>query len=76
MTKIKPFTAFVKEEGDPGNATDVDAGNPEIPATDTDVAQLPALFATIHHKSDRRPNGFDPEDIEQLNKDANAHLKD
>jgi hypothetical protein len=31
----------------------------------------PALFATIHHKSDERPNGYTAEDIAELNRIAN-----
>ena len=31
----------------------------------------PALFATIHHQSDERPNGYTAEDIAELNRIAN-----
>lgn len=37
-------------------------------------AQTPALFATIHHRSDRRPDGYTAEDISLLNVQANKHL--
>lgn len=32
----------------------------------------PALFATIHHKSERRPDGYTDEDITELNRLANG----
>ncbi len=52
-----------------------DAENPEVNPTDTDPSQIPALFATIHHQSDTRPDGYSSDDIERLNNDANAHMK-
>lgn len=37
-------------------------------------AHIPALFATIHFKSEHRPDGYTDEDIEDMNNKANAHL--
>lgn len=37
-------------------------------AADEDI---PALFATIHFKSDRRPDGYTDEEIAELNRIAN-----
>lgn len=37
-------------------------------------APIPALFATIHHRSDRRPDGYTTEDISLLNVQANKHI--
>lgn len=34
---------------------------------------LPALFATIHFRSTRRPDGYTDEDIVELNRAANPH---
>lgn len=34
-------------------------------------AEIPALFATIHFKSDSRPNGFTPEEIAEINEGLN-----
>lgn len=47
------------------------------PKTDTDneaseAASEPALFATIHHKSEDRPDGYSDEDIGELNRIANG----
>lgn len=63
-----------------GNPADTPAVTPdaETPAVDpaaTDLSQIPALFATIHHKSDERPDGYTSDDIADLNDKANAHLK-
>lgn len=33
---------------------------------------VPALFATIHFRSDQRPDGFTDEEIARLNEVANA----
>lgn len=33
---------------------------------------IPALFATIHFRSDERPDGYSDEDIAELNKLANV----
>jgi hypothetical protein len=35
---------------------------------------IPALFATIHHRSEERPNGYTPADISWLNVIANEHI--
>lgn len=43
-------------------------------ADQEDEALIPNLFATIHFKSDDRPNGYTDEDIENMNNAANAHL--
>lgn len=37
---------------------------------------IPALFATIHFRSERRPNGYTDEDIAKLNEMANRNLTD
>lgn len=37
---------------------------------------IPALFATIHFRSERRPDGYTDEHIAELNEAANRHLKD
>nr|WP_315053219.1 hypothetical protein [uncultured Brevundimonas sp.] len=37
-----------------------------------DQADAPALFATIHHQSDERPDGYTAEDIAELNRLANG----
>lgn len=34
-------------------------------------ARIPALFATIHFRSERRPNGYTDEEIVRLNELAN-----
>lgn len=39
-----------------------------------DKKPIPALFATIHFRSERRPNGYTAEDIAKLNEGANRHL--
>ena len=36
-----------------------------------DVEDIPALFATIHFKSDHRPNGYTDDEIVELNRIAN-----
>lgn len=41
---------------------------------DDQLRLIPALFATIHWRSPRRPNGYTPEQVEELNRMANAHL--
>lgn len=72
--KIPSFGEFAK------NAEQVDEtilpAGPEDPIDPNEVPEdlIPALFATIHHKSDTRPDGYSPEDIEDLNNAANAHL--
>lgn len=38
--------------------------------------QIPALFATIHHRSDARPDGYTAEQISWLNVLANQHIPD
>jgi hypothetical protein len=40
---------------------------------DTDKP-IPALFATIHHRSEDRPDGYSPEDVSWLNVIANRHI--
>ena len=37
---------------------------------------IPALFATIHHRSEERPNGYTAEDMSWLNVQANRHIPD
>jgi hypothetical protein len=36
--------------------------------------KIPALFATIHFRSERRPDGYTDEDIEDLSIEANKHI--
>ena len=38
--------------------------------------ELIRIFATIHFKSEKRPDGFAPEEIEEINNDLNAKRKD
>jgi hypothetical protein len=38
-------------------------------------ARIPALFATIHFRSERRPNGYTDEEIAELNELANRDDK-
>lgn len=40
---------------------------------DSDDA-IPAIFATIHHRSEGRPGGYTDEQISWLNVQANRHL--
>ena len=40
------------------------------PATQSDIT--PALFATIHFRSDRRPHGYTDDEIAELTELANA----
>lgn len=50
------------------------ADKPKKQANDagpTDMT-IPSLFATIHFKSDERPDGYTAEDIAELNQKANA----
>jgi hypothetical protein len=44
----------------------------EEPEDDQEPAAIPALFATIHFRSDVRPDGYTDEDIAELNKLANV----
>ena len=41
---------------------------------DDDDSGIPALFATIHFKSDQRPDGFSAKDMWDMNNAANSHL--
>lgn len=36
--------------------------------------QIPAIFATIHWRSDERPNGYTAEEVSWLNVIANRHI--
>lgn len=74
MTDIKKFAEF---QADAANSpAPAETANPaEAEAADVDPSNpqdIPALFATIHHKSDQRPDGYTPEDIEELNNAGNA----
>lgn len=42
------------------------------PEDDQASADIPALFATIHFRSDERPDGYTDEDIAKLNDLANG----
>lgn len=51
--------------------------DPDHPVDDDahdDADGLPRLFATIHYKSDARPEGYSSKDIWNMNNAANAHL--
>lgn len=39
--------------------------------SDSPEAEIPALFATIHFRSDARPDGYTDEDIAEMNRLAN-----
>jgi len=41
--------------------------------SDDDETKLPALFATIHLRSARRPDGYNDDEISELNRAANRH---
>lgn len=83
---VKSFKDFKAEAGKPEKLDEVIIPAGATPGDDddqdalkstagpTDEAGIPALFATIHHQSDRRPNGYTEDDIWQMNHDANAHL--
>ena len=43
------------------------------PMSDVDN-DIPALYATIHFKSEHRPNGHTAADMVRMNNAANAHL--
>lgn len=49
-----------------------DPDQPEADHDDDD--NLPRLFATIHHKSDERPDGYSSKDLWNMNNLANSHL--
>jgi hypothetical protein len=36
--------------------------------------KIPAIFATIHWRSDQRPDGYLPEEVSWLNVVANRHI--
>lgn len=40
---------------------------------EADLNEIPALFATIHFRSDKRPDGYTDDEIVDLNKLANAN---
>lgn len=46
-----------------------------IKKSDDQGPEHPALFATIHHRSGERPDGYTPEEIAELNKVANQHRR-
>ena len=78
MTEIKKFGEFVAEShGSQEQLAPAATTNPaEAEAADVDPSNapdFPVLFATIHHKSDQRPDGYTAEDIEELNHAGNAH---
>jgi hypothetical protein len=72
MSTIPTFSQFAQDGGKPAEAN---ADAPEAETPDVENEKLPALFATIHHQSEQRPEGYSPDDIEELNNLANAHLK-
>lgn len=41
---------------------------------DPEDDKIPNLFATIHFRSDKRPNGYTSEDIAEMNIAANSHI--
>lgn len=38
---------------------------------EADLPKIPCLFATIHFKSEQRPDGYTDDDIKQMNLSAN-----
>jgi len=48
--------------------------DPDQPDQDDDDSKIPNLFATIHFKSDQRPDGYTSKDLWEMNNNANAHL--
>ena len=42
------------------------------PESERKPKDIPALFATIHFRSDKRPDGYSDEDIAELNDLANG----
>lgn len=85
MSKIKAFKDFASKPvnettGDVGGIPNEDEATvfntPEGPMSVEPVEDdIPALFATIHFKSDDRPNGYTMEDIEEMNRLANSRLR-
>ena len=49
---------------------------PVKPDSDSSDDQIPSLFATIHFRSEQRPDGYTSDDIELLNIQANRHIPD
>lgn len=45
------------------------------PKTKTDSDDVPAIFATIHHKSEHRPDGYTEDEIVNMNRMANGKGK-
>lgn len=43
---------------------------------DNEDQPIPALFATIHHRSDARPDGYTAEEVSWLNVQANRRIPD
>jgi hypothetical protein len=41
---------------------------------DADDKPIPNLFATIHWRSDERPDGYTPADVSWMNVIANRHI--
>jgi hypothetical protein len=60
---LKPFSEFNKTASEELN---------EFAPTSDDT--IPNLFATIHHKSDTRPDGMEDHEISAFNVMANKHM--
>ena len=45
----------------------------DTPDPETEPDNTPALFATIHFRSDERPDGYTDDEIADLNELANAN---
>lgn len=43
---------------------------------DAEDKAIPSLFATIHWRSDERPDGYTPADVSWMNVIANRHIPD
>lgn len=77
MTEIKKFGEFRAEgEAAPAPAPAESANPAEAETADVDPSNtddIPVLFATIHHQSEQRPDGYTADDIAELNNAGNAH---
>lgn len=49
-----------------------DASDDKEPSADEEPDEFPALFATIHFKSEHRPNGYTAEEIAEINRYLNS----
>lgn len=62
---VKKFKEFFNEgEHDPIMGAPGEDALPDIPEEE----DIPAIFATIHFKSEHRPDGYEPEEIAEINR--------